>query len=59
MVIASFSFPDVYGMRVTNCVVRDGLNWGEQPLINNEGYVDPHYYITIVLKIKGTHVKGT
>lgn len=29
---------DVYGMRVTNCVVRDGLNWGEQPLINNEGY---------------------
>lgn len=28
---------DVYGMRVTNCLVRDGLNWGEQPLINNEG----------------------
>ncbi|XP_064472273.1 cuticlin-1-like isoform X2 [Ornithodoros turicata] len=28
---------EVYGMRVTNCLVRDGLNWGEQPLINNEG----------------------
>lgn len=28
---------DIYGMKVTNCLVRDGLNWGEQPLINNEG----------------------
>lgn len=28
---------EVYGMRVTNCLVRDGLNWGEQPLINNDG----------------------
>ncbi|RWS17609.1 uncharacterized protein B4U79_06036 [Dinothrombium tinctorium] len=28
---------DVYGMKVTNCLVRDGLNWGEQPLINDEG----------------------
>ena len=33
---------DIYGMKVTNCLVRDGLNWGEQPLINDEGYVlDP------------------
>ncbi|XP_028967988.1 cuticlin-1-like [Galendromus occidentalis] len=26
-----------YGIRVTNCVVRDGLSWGAQPLVNNEG----------------------
>ena len=24
-------------MKVTNCLVRDGLNWGEQPLLNDEG----------------------
>ncbi|XP_027194430.2 uncharacterized protein LOC113789134 [Dermatophagoides pteronyssinus] len=28
---------DIYGMKITNCLVRDGLNWGEQPLINDEG----------------------
>jgi len=28
---------DVYGMKVTNCLVRDGLNWGEQPLLNDDG----------------------
>ncbi len=28
---------DIYGMKVTNCLVRDGLNWGEQPLINDDG----------------------
>ncbi|RWS31485.1 uncharacterized protein B4U80_04398 [Leptotrombidium deliense] len=33
----SFHALDVYGMKVTNCLVRDGLNWGEQPLINDEG----------------------
>ncbi|XP_022646451.1 cuticlin-1-like isoform X2 [Varroa destructor] len=27
----------MYGIRVTNCVVRDGFNWGAQPLVNNEG----------------------
>ena len=27
----------MYGMKVTNCLVRDGLNWGEQPLINDDG----------------------
>lgn len=29
----------MYGLKITNCLVRDGLNWGEQPLINNEGWV--------------------
>lgn len=35
--VISIDYQDTYGMRVTNCLVRDGLNWGEQPLINNEG----------------------
>lgn len=28
---------DVYGMLVTNCLVRDGMNWAEQPLIDDDG----------------------
>lgn len=28
---------DMYGMRVTNCMVRDGLNKAEQQLINDSG----------------------
>ncbi|XP_015904390.2 cuticlin-1 [Parasteatoda tepidariorum] len=28
---------DFYGLKVTNCIVHDGLSWSEQPLINNEG----------------------
>lgn len=28
---------DNYGMKITNCIVRDGLNWGEQQLINHDG----------------------
>ncbi|KAF5297561.1 hypothetical protein FQR65_LT09992 [Abscondita terminalis] len=28
---------DTYGLRITDCLVRDGLGWGEQRLINNEG----------------------
>ncbi|XP_018567195.1 uncharacterized protein LOC108907853 [Anoplophora glabripennis] len=28
---------DTYGIRVTDCLVRDGLGWGEQKLINQEG----------------------
>ncbi|XP_054713772.1 cuticlin-1-like [Uloborus diversus] len=35
--VISIDYQDVYGIKVTNCIVRDGLNWGEQPLINNEG----------------------
>lgn len=27
----------VYGMKVTNCLVRDGLNWAEQVLLNDDG----------------------
>lgn len=28
---------DTYGIRVTDCLVRDGLGWGEQKLINDDG----------------------
>lgn len=28
---------DMYGMKITNCVVRDGLNMAEQQLINDAG----------------------
>ena len=28
---------DIYGMHITNCLVRDGLDWGEQKLINEFG----------------------
>lgn len=28
---------EIYGMKITNCLVRDGLGWGDQKLINSEG----------------------
>lgn len=28
---------ELYGLHVTDCLVRDGLGWGEQKLINDEG----------------------
>ncbi|XP_057662554.1 cuticlin-4 [Diorhabda carinulata] len=28
---------DTYGIHVTDCLVRDGLGWGEQKLINDDG----------------------
>lgn len=30
---------NVYGLHVTDCIVKDGLGWGEQKLVNSEGYV--------------------
>ncbi|XP_074598909.1 cuticlin-1-like [Brevipalpus obovatus] len=33
----SIDLQPFYGMKVTNCLVRDGLNWAEQPLLNDEG----------------------
>ncbi|XP_023243895.1 uncharacterized protein LOC111641874 [Centruroides sculpturatus] len=35
--VVSLPPQDEYGMKVTNCVVRDGLERAEQPLVNNEG----------------------
>jgi hypothetical protein len=28
---------EIYGMHITECLVRDGLGWSEQALINKEG----------------------
>ncbi|XP_017777442.1 PREDICTED: uncharacterized protein LOC108563316, partial [Nicrophorus vespilloides] len=28
---------EVFGIRITDCLVRDGLGWGEQKLINTDG----------------------
>lgn len=27
----------VYGLKITDCLVRDGLGWGEHRLIDSEG----------------------
>ncbi|XP_011503720.1 PREDICTED: uncharacterized protein LOC105366841 isoform X2 [Ceratosolen solmsi marchali] len=28
---------DLFGLRISDCIVRDGIGWGEQRLINHEG----------------------
>ncbi|RXG69346.1 hypothetical protein Avbf_04899 [Armadillidium vulgare] len=35
--VISLDTQEIYGMIITNCLVRDGLGWGEQMLINNDG----------------------
>lgn len=35
--IVSIDEQEIYGLHVTDCLVRDGLGWGEQTLINKEG----------------------
>lgn len=35
--VISIDAQDTYGLRITDCLVRDGLGWGEQKLINDEG----------------------
>merc|ERR1711881_115061 len=35
--VVSIDEQDIYGMHVTECLVRDGLGWSEQGLINGEG----------------------
>ncbi|KAB0804791.1 hypothetical protein PPYR_01761 [Photinus pyralis] len=35
--VISIDEQDMYGLRITDCLVRDGLGWGEQRLINGEG----------------------
>ncbi|XP_055924892.1 cuticlin-4-like isoform X1 [Argiope bruennichi] len=35
--VISIEEQDTYGLKVTNCIVKDGLGWSEQPLINNDG----------------------
>ena len=38
---------DIYGMHVTQCLVRDGLGWSEQGLINEEGC--PQVFISKII----------
>lgn len=35
--VVSIDHQDIYGIRVTDCVVKDGLGWGEQKLIDEDG----------------------
>ncbi|XP_049845301.1 cuticlin-4 isoform X1 [Schistocerca gregaria] len=35
--VISIDEQNTYGLRVSDCLVRDGLGWGEQKLINSEG----------------------
>ncbi|CAB4066025.1 unnamed protein product [Lepeophtheirus salmonis] len=35
--VVSIDDQEIYGMQVTECLVRDGLGWSEQILINEEG----------------------
>lgn len=35
--VISLDDQEIYGMVITSCLVRDGLGWGEQMLINDEG----------------------
>jgi len=35
--VISLDDQEIYGMIITDCLVRDGLGWGEQMLINSEG----------------------
>jgi len=35
--VVSIDEQDIYGMHVTECLVRDGLGWSEQALINEDG----------------------
>ena len=36
-IIINIDKQEIYGLHVTDCLVRDGLGWGEQRLINHEG----------------------
>ncbi|XP_067003915.1 cuticlin-3 isoform X2 [Anabrus simplex] len=35
--VVSIDDQETFGLRVTDCLVRDGLGWGEQRLVNEEG----------------------
>jgi hypothetical protein len=35
--VVSIDNQDIYGMHITECMVKDGLGWSEQRLINDEG----------------------
>ncbi|XP_015522645.1 cuticlin-1 [Neodiprion pinetum] len=35
--VISIDTQEMYGLRISDCLVRDGFGWGEQRLINDEG----------------------
>ncbi|KAF7417755.1 hypothetical protein HZH68_000408 [Vespula germanica] len=35
--VISIDKQEMFGLKISDCLVRDGLGWGEQRLINNEG----------------------
>lgn len=36
--VISIDKQEMFGLKISDCIVRDGLGWGEQRLINDEGY---------------------
>lgn len=40
--VVSIDDQEIYGMHVTECLVRDGLGWSQQALINGEGCPDDY-----------------
>lgn len=47
--VISINSGDIFGLFITDCLVRDGLGWGDQHLIDQSGYVQ---FIYIKLKKK-------
>jgi len=37
--VISINSEDIFGLFITDCLVRDGLGWGDQRLIDQSGYV--------------------
>lgn len=35
--VVSIDSQEIYGLKVSDCLVRDGLGWGEQRLIDSAG----------------------
>ena len=35
--VVSIDSQDIYGMHISDCMVKDGLGWSEQVLINDDG----------------------
>lgn len=36
-IVVNIDKQDLYGLHVTDCIVRDGLGWGEQRLVGEDG----------------------
>lgn len=35
--VISIGMKKMFGLRISDCIVRDGIGWGEQRLINKKG----------------------